>query len=419
MQIILKNIDLQLIGGLAFLSIIFCSLVIFLYRRRNFLAFLLLGYFLVCSCLLLANQFKAFLPLPSDSVDRFIPAGLRLSTNLHRDILGGLVSFGDILERTTAYTFPLGLVFFFFGDSMIAGGALSMAFGALTIVQMYRLTQTLYDTRTAKFAALLLSISPYYWLLSVLILRDTMVLFFIVWFFRLWMSYENKSDHQTIGWMVFSLLYIGLLRPVALTAILMVIAIYHILIVKKSKHPWILKYLVVGVFGLALVYGIAQYNVLVYAQAMGGSVGKGAKYLDLDNASERAQASGSSASSNYNQGLEYHSFTEALTVLPMLVFYFMCSPLPWQIGKFNQLLALADSMVLWTIYLFFALEIKAFYKRDPKWATILILYLGIGILGSSLIQGNIGAAERHRVMFTVFILPIAAHNLLSRWQRKK
>jgi 4-amino-4-deoxy-L-arabinose transferase-like glycosyltransferase len=420
MGIILKIFTPEMIGGIAFLSIIFCGLIAYLFKNRNLVGVLLLVYFSVCSSLLIANGFGSFLPMPDDAFYKFIPAGKYFSTLLHRDILGGLMDYGSWMNRSPAYTVPLGLVFAAFGDSLIAGGALSTLFGVMTIVQLYHIAQRLYDIRTAKIAALLLSLSPYYWLISVLILRDTMALFFIAWFFRLWMSYGYKSDNKTMLLMIFSFVYIGLLRPVVAGSLTLVFIAYYVFFIKrKGQFFVVLKVVTTAVFCLILVYSLTQTNIIAQLSNMGGPVGQAFKYLNIETASDRADASGQTAASSYMEGLQYRSHGEAIKVLPLLILYFMCSPLPWQVKKISHLLALSDSMMLWFLYIFFFLEVRSFIKRQPKWAIIILLYLAIGIVGSALIQGNIGAAQRHRIMFTIFIIPLAAHNLVERWGKKR
>jgi hypothetical protein len=414
-----KFLDPQVLAGLAFLSILLVFVIIFLFKNRDFLSFVLLGYCLVCSSLLVVNCLYNILPVPNDSAVKYIPSGLRVSQALSKDFIWGLITATNLVESVPAYSIPLGFVYFIFADSPIAAGGISLIFGALTLVQLYRLTQYLFDTRTAKFTTLLLALSPFYWLLSVLILRDTLVLFLIVWFFRLWMSYEKEPVAMTMWLMIFCLFYMGLLRPVAMAAVFAVVMWYRFFYSEKRKHPLMFKYLALGVCCLVLFYVITQTNVLSQIQSMGGRLAQGVKYLSLETASERMEASGLTSASSYAQGLQYRSISEALKVLPLLVFYFLCSPLPWQVQKFSQMLALADSMMLVFLYIFFFLEIRPFYKRQKKWASIIFVYLAIGILGSALIQGNIGAAERHRVMFTIFILPLAAHNLLRRFGGKK
>jgi hypothetical protein len=103
----------------------------------------------------------------------------------------------------------------------------------------------------------------------------------------------------------------------------------------------------------------------------------------------------------------------------LLTVYFLGSPFPWQIQKAIHLFALMDSAVLWVIYVLFFLEAKTFLRKNKKWAVILFTYLIFGVCSSGIVQTNVGGSQRHRLMFTILMLPFAVHRLVVLWQPKK
>ncbi|MFH1996803.1 MAG: glycosyltransferase family 39 protein [Candidatus Omnitrophota bacterium] len=100
--------------------------------------------------------------------------------------------------------------------------------------------------------------------------------------------------------------------------------------------------------------------------------------------------------------------SEFIFVIFKNVAYFMLAPFPWQISSKGQLMAFPQ-MFIW--YCALILSVFGAYKlflNKPKAAFLLSALLLFGIVIRSLADGNIGAAFRHRDLFTPFFLIFAS-----------
>jgi 4-amino-4-deoxy-L-arabinose transferase-like glycosyltransferase len=397
---------------LLYSSIIMMTLLISLYRKSGFLQYLLIIYFLICFSVISLNYLKPFLPQHGDSFRFYIPSGLKFANAWRKSILDSIlaVRLKDFIEGNPAYVFSLGVVFFLSKNSLECARLLSSVFGLMLVYVLYQLIKDLFDEKTAKLTALLLACSPYFILLSCSILRDVHAVFFLVWFFRLWVRYEKVHTNKIRYLMLISLFCLGMLRPPVFLVIMSVILLYKTTFNIKKKSNVVVAILKVGLILGCLTYSVNYfYNSQTFQEYR---LLRGMEYVQFDNMMKRNEGS-SDCDSGYVGELHYSSYSEAILYLPLLVIYFMCSPLPWMVKKSGQALAIIDSSVLWFLYIFFFLEVRFFWKKNKKWASIIFNYLLIGICSAALIQGNMGAAVRHRLLFTVLILPFAAHGLLK------
>jgi 4-amino-4-deoxy-L-arabinose transferase-like glycosyltransferase len=414
----MRLLEPDFVGGMLIFVLMMTGLVIYFWKKRDFLAGLLFIFFLMCSTLVIVEYIFKLTYLTADAIEVYIPTAISIANGWHKSIFDSIVGINlwDLLTKgIPAYVYPLAAIFYLSNNSLIAASLFSTFFGILTVYALFHITKDIYDLRTAKLTAILLVFSPYYCLLSTLILRDTMAIFFLVWFFRLWLLYDQQPRRKYMFLMLFSLFYLGLLRPPVMLVVLFVIALYKVYF-NPRKRLKILKIMTLGV--LALVITLALNHIMANQDMSKIRLLKGVTYADFDEMNRRAgEASGSKSS--YWQGLKYNTYLDVVTYMPLLIIYFMCSPFPWEVTKASQFAALIDSGVLWVLYIFFFLEIRSFIKRNKKWAAIILAYLILGIASASLVQGNVGGAMRHRTLFTVFIIPLAAHQILTRFSRKR
>ncbi|MCK9375548.1 MAG: glycosyltransferase family 39 protein [Syntrophobacterales bacterium] len=358
------------------------------------------------------------MPQNDDTFRYYIPNAMLHANTLRKSVIDSFITFNfkDFITGNPAYIYPLSLIFYLSDDSQEVARLFSLIFGIMSIFVLFKLTEDLYNTRTANFTALLLAFSPNYMLLSVAILRDTHSIFFLLWFFRLWRLYQKTPTIKVKFLMVFSFLYLGMLRPPVMLVLLCVVILHKTVFQYKKNKLLVARIIQFGVIlGILLGTFINLYSGSVLSDLR---IIKGAEYIDIDNMIKRSDST-SDADSGYTGEFRYTNIYEAILFMPILVIYFMGSPFPWMVKKTNQALAMADSSVLWFLYIYFFLEIKAFYKRDRKWALIIFSYILIGVCSASLVQGNMGGALRHRLLFTALMFPFAANNILNRFASRK
>jgi hypothetical protein len=99
---------------------------------------------------------------------------------------------------------------------------------------------------------------------------------------------------------------------------------------------------------------------------------------------------------------------ELLNIIFLNTAYFMLTPFPWQMTSRERAVAYPQ-MLIWYAVLFFAIfgYIKLM-ANIPKAAFYLGILLAVGVIVHSMAEGNIGAAFRHRDIFTPIFIVLAS-----------
>lgn len=404
-------LDPAFLGGLILYCLIFTVLSMYVWRRPTLLSSLLMGYFLICASIILFAYMSGVTLLTLDAIERYIPSANEVYAFFEKgwfNIVADFDQLGNKHLHFPGYTIPLGFFLYIFQNSLIALHLFSTIFGLLIIYQLYQITAFLYEEKTARLAALMLAFSPYFIFLSSLILRDTFGIFLILWFFRNWQLFESKGNIKYVALMCFAIFVQLLIRPPIGLLLIGIIVIEKFLYNKphKSVVPKIIKIII------CIILGLGVLSFLIGSFNSNSFVLKGLKYAQLEYINQRTEPS-YEAGSTYLENRSYSNYAELLRQLPQLIYYFLCVPFPWQVKSASQAVALIDSSVLWVIYILFFCELRNFIKKNRKWSIIIFSYFLLGITSSALLQGNIAGAQRHRLLFTVLIIPFAAHKLLS------
>ncbi len=119
---------------LAFAAIVIAMLAHRLQQRNDTVAWILIGYFCICFVLIFIKWYLR-LDLAVYDIEKYQSASTRIATLLKADFLGNLPY---IIQPYAAYTIPLGLLNFIFGDSQLPGQLLNTVMGLGVILNMHR-----------------------------------------------------------------------------------------------------------------------------------------------------------------------------------------------------------------------------------------------------------------------------------------
>jgi len=414
MKLLIALLNPPVFIGVVFMLVVFSFLFVYLWRRRTPIVYLLFLFLSTCALFIIANEAFHMIHMRLDSVEDYIPQALCVAEGLRSGPFAFICDNYYVKIFSTPffpYTIPLGVVFAFSQDSIVAGNFISSIFGALTIYMLYHITKDLFGKQTALLAALMLAISPFFIFISSVIMRDTMVVFLIAWFYRLWLLHDKTPTRKIEILMVVSLLIMGILRPAIMAVVVGTAMMYKIYFDKQHSKHYIAKFIrsmtiVVGIITvLLLITGTVDLKSL-----KDNRLTSGLKYTSLEGINDKI-GNNLDAGSRYYPVPKFNSLSDIVTHIPLLVAYFMASPFPWDPLVRMQSFALLDSLGLWVIYLLFFLQIRSFWRENRKWAIILFAYLFLGILAASVVQTNVGGSQRHRIMFTTLMLPFAAHQI--------
>jgi len=399
---------------LAFAAVILAFLSYNLYRQGNGLAWILMGYFWVCLSLILAKWYLR-LDLALYDAEKYQAISTQISALLRTDFLGNLIY---IFKPYAAYTLPLGMLYYLFGDSELLGQLLNVAFGLGVILNLYRLADVWFERRVANQTALFTAIYPFGWILSTTLNRDMMIIFCITLFFRLLAELRGRQRVGTGGlWVgiLGSLFYMTLLRPPLLILGGLALFIHGMADSGAAARRGRLHRFVKLTF-IVLVFLLSSAGYFLYGKfytAQSQLEQEATQFCEVGGMNQRLRIS-EGAGSAYMSGVRYSSYQDVLKNIPLATAYFMFSPFPWQVSSPKQALGMLDSTWMALVCWFFLKGIRSGNRTNRKLTMALLVFLLAGLSISGALQANAGSAMRHRTMFSYLMFPVAVRSLTRR-----
>jgi len=404
---------------LVIVSLVLAALTAYFSRKNPGLFRILLLYLLICLTFI---QVKWLLHLDLGSYDAALYHSLSLSVRekLHKDLLGNL---GGIFINYSAYTVPLGIIYYLFGGSQLIGQMFSALIGLGVLVNVYRLAEAWFDRRTAQLTSLCLALYPFGWVLAGTLNRDLPILFFLTALFRLLTRLSSTASlaPRLANWcgIVFCATYLALLRPPLLLLLGLSLMVFLLVSARKFAKPDLTRPLrIVALSAIILLVGGGLFHLGTRYRIPSYLFGKSIQFLSLEEINKRLDNS-SDADSAYAHDLRFGSLRDILTNLPRALLYFMFSPFPWQVRSVKHALGLMDSVLVVCLTFFFIKGCPSFCRRRRRVALFLLAFVLAGVVASSIIQANVGGAMRHRTMFTFLMFPVAVHGFLAASLRRK
>ena len=305
------------------------------------------------------------------------------------------------------YFYTVGFLYYIFGVGRFVPVLLNCAVGALTAVPIFRITRELHGRESARSAAILTSFFPSVMLWSTLLIRDSLVIFIMVWLISLVMDLRREFSVIKLSALFGLMLALGTLRQY-LFIIVGVCAVLSFLIGKAGKTG---RSVVVGMVAIVAMFGAVKY------------AGFGLWELERASLHELAlqrqfNSSVVDAAGSFRPEVDISEPVAALTYLPIGMFYFLGSPFPWQALSTTQFMALPD-VLLWYLLLppiFFGLvHISRHRFRD---ASMVILCITAVTVLYSLVEGNVGIIFRHRAQVIVPFMVFAGVGLTLRRRKR-
>ncbi|MDI6853938.1 MAG: hypothetical protein QME75_10110 [Deltaproteobacteria bacterium] len=399
---------------IAWASVILAFLLWYLLKNRSLLAKILLLYFSFCLTFIIL---KLCLPTDLGTYDAKLYQSLAtaISLQLSHDFPGNLPR---IFYAYSAYTVPLGFLYFIFGPSEPLGQLFSTVLGLGVLYNVHRLTLACYHRQAANLAVLWVALYPYGWVIATTLNRDMPIAFFITLLFRLLAEALSDCPDHKCGKAAYikgiaGVVYLTLLRPPLLVLCGLTLGVslliknrglFRSLNVFKPLKAILLAVLILATFS-TIVWNKDRLNGFELTR-------RALQFTSIDNLNLRLESS-EDADSAYLPGLRYGSVKDLILTLPLATCYFMYSPLPWQVRSPKQALGLIDSALLLLLTFYFLKGMPELYRRRRKLALLLLIFVVLGFGSSSLLQCNVGAAMRHRTMFFILMVPAAAHAFLN------
>jgi 4-amino-4-deoxy-L-arabinose transferase-like glycosyltransferase len=302
----------------------------------------------------------------------------------------------------------IAVLYSLFGQSELMGQSLSLFFGMGSVYLGWLLTKKVWNQRAADKAGWFLALFPTLILYSCLILREAYVVFFLLIALNGIVDWTRTNKFKSlifviIGFIGATLFHGGMIFGFIVFSIIIflqsIIIFYRNLINLKIN----LRFLIITICTIIIATSTLVGTIVI------PKIGNVGTLTDFD----RKIWAILDQIKNVNKGIaKYPSWavpsskSEILFKSPIRMVYFVFSPFPWDIKKFNHLIGLLDAILyMFLSYLIF--QNRKIILADPALKIILIIlftYILIYGLGS----GNFGTSIRHRSKFVVIFILLAA-----------
>ncbi|SOC37705.1 phospholipid carrier-dependent glycosyltransferase [Salinicoccus kekensis] len=382
---------------MTFSFIIFTVIVLFftlLINHTKFIAIIYTSFIIRLIMMLIDSRpGEKVIPHSGEDTENYYETALEISANpalVNSDIYGGF------------YSKFLGLLFHVYGDDRLFAQFLNIIIAVTAILIMIKIFKMLdISGRVQWFLVLLMAFFPHSLIFSSILMRESLISITIVlslYFFTRW--YKHRERSSALLSVVFVLL--GASFHTAVMGILIGYLFGFIFYRHNTKEfKFSVESLVpFSIFAVITTYMLVFPNVVAdlpifnkVDQVFNEDVGL---YETV------ASASGGSA---YLTGLEVNNLFQLLLYSPIKFIYFIASPMPWNIGSLNELIAFLLDGVFYIVAL--AVFIKNYYiiKERPILA-ILLLSVMAGWFIFGLAISNAGTGLRHRFKFFYIIVVI-------------
>ncbi len=321
------------------------------------------------------------------------------------EIWFGLVKTDQYTAKATITTGPgwsmkylVAIIYLFTGQNVLAAQSFCGIIGAATAPVGYICTKKIFNNHRASItAALLMALFPALVIWSSQLLKDGIVIFFLVVSMTLVLQIQEKFDYMKIALLVFSLFAITSLRFYIFYMVAIAIASSFVIGMGSTSQSIVKRVVVVFLVGLGLTYiGVLRsandefekYGSLEKVQVSRGDLAR--------------------SDSGFGGDLDVSTTTGALSALPIGFAYLMFAPFPWQFSSFRAALAVPDVLLWWASIPLLIIGFLFTLKHRLRKAIPILAFTVMLTLGYSLFQGNVGTAYRQRTQIQVFLFIFVA-----------
>ena len=285
------------------------------------------------------------------------------------------------------------------GRNILAAQSLCAVFGAAIAPLVYFCAHRLFQNeRVAKTSAFLAAFFPAFIIWSGQLLKDGLIVFFLVLAMTMVLSLQEKFKY---GSLIVLFVSIGAILTLRFYIFYMLgIAVVGSFIVGFSKSGQALarNTAVLVMLGLAMTYFGITRNATVNFE----------KYGSL----ERVQGSRGdlvrSAKSGFGEDIDVSTTSGAISAIPVGFVYLMFAPFPWEVSTLRASIPLPEVLVWWAMMPLLVYGLWFTIKTRLRAAFPILIFSLMLTLAYSIFQGNVGTAYRQRTQIQVFLFMFIA-----------
>ncbi|SDF15522.1 hypothetical protein SPACI_011780 [Sporomusa acidovorans DSM 3132] len=359
--------------------------VLYKYKRPTdsfFVTVLCLAYVLRIFALLWDIYARDIWLLPNSGLDSEFFQNSALDFAIYNDSNAGMV------------TKTFGLFYRYFGEYRILLQYLNLLCSIFTIMLCNSIFNRLeISDKSKKIGLFLISFLPNYIILSVILLRESLMIFILAlslyFFIRWWKSGVIANFVLACALSFFAAMY----HSGGITNAIGYAVVYVFYNHKKKDFQFSFKSIVSGTLLLTLFLA----TFINYGNVFFGYVNR------VDSVSvittKVVDAGGGRSGYDHIGGANVTSLSELLLYTPIRMLYFVASPLPWDWRGINDIIAFVFSSMFYFLVLYMALKVLKSVNIVMEKKTLIIALLIINLFGMALFAwgvSNAGTALRHR-----------------------
>jgi hypothetical protein len=385
---------------LGFTSILVVSLITLIIALRwPAISNIIIVALIIRVFLLLVGHYLISLPGGNFDAEYFERKAWEMGQEGFLDVLSNF-SFHPLSFFSSMHAIPYSL----FGRSILMGQSISLLFGIGTVFLGWKLANKLWNYRVANKVGWTIALFPSLVLYSVLFLREVYISFFLLIAIYGVVDWVKTNSYKSI---VLSL--IGFMMATLFHGSMFVGAIIFIIILTSSYFKILLKELVSLKINLRI---LTIFLLFVFILGLYISnkisvpyIGDFQKSINMQSLIARTNiyAQGGAA---WPEWTKINSEIELVYKAPIRSIYFLFSPFPWDIKKYEHLIGLLDSFLYMYLVFLILCNLKVIWKDPALKIILIILLLYIFVYGFGV--GNFGTALRHKTKFTFMFILLAA-----------
>lgn len=327
----------------------------------------------------------------------------------------GKNGFADVMQNFKGpdpffISWFIAIPYSIFGRSILMAKSISLIFGIGSILLAWLLTRKIWNENVANKAGWVMALFPSLILYSVLTMREVYICFFLLMALHGVVDWVKKNTLKPIF-----LAITGFLGATFFHGAMSVGAIAFIFIVGISSFKNFLKSIINTRINLKTVIYIFLFvislNFLITNKISVPYLGGFDKITDVNRILEKTKFA-TSGDASWPKWTVASSPMELFYKAPIRSIYFVFSPFPWDVKKFEHFIGMFDAFLY--LYLSYLIYLnRSVIWKDPALKTLFIILIsyifvfGIGV-------GNFGTSIRHRSKF-VFMFILLAAPLLSKF----
>ena len=290
-------------------------------------------------------------------------------------------------------------IYFVFGRNIFIAQTICGVLGAATAPAVYVLSRKLYENRrVARTAAILIAIMPAMIVWSSQLLKDGLVLLFLVVGTIAVLKLQEKLSILAVA--VLGICFVGILSLRFYIFYMVAVAAIGSLVVGTSGRlrTFVPRLAALLLLGLGLTYfGVIRIATTDISRA-----------TDLQNVQRSRLDLARSADSGFSEESDVSTPTGALATIPVGLTFLFLAPFPWMAANLRQAVTIPETLLWYATIPFIISGLVYTIRRRFSRALPVLIFTVMLSIAYAIFQGNVGTAYRQRTQIQVFLYIFAA-----------